>query len=148
MRTVAEFLFSPHLFSRRFEKKKRLELFHSREKSFHFSLSLSLSLSLESCLFFSSPSIWSHHNAEEAGQGKERLKRLTTYERAEPEPMADADISQPFFFQTLSLTPSLSPSCPHSSIPLYTQGKAGNAAQYITRNQALKKLQLKLSEFR
>ena len=28
------------------------------------------------------------------------------------------------------------------------QGQAGNAVQYITRNQALKKLQLKLSEFR
>jgi len=28
------------------------------------------------------------------------------------------------------------------------QGKAGNAVQYVTRNQALKKLQLKLSEFR
>ncbi len=28
------------------------------------------------------------------------------------------------------------------------QGKAGNAAQYVTRNQAIKKLQLKLSEFR
>jgi cytochrome c biogenesis protein CcdA len=39
----------------------------------------------------------------------------------------------------LSLTPS--------SLFL-SQGKAGNAAQYITRNQALKKLQLKLSEFR
>lgn len=32
---------------------------------------------------------------------------------------------------------------------LYTsQGQAGNAVQYLTRNQALKKLQLKLSEFR
>ena len=29
-----------------------------------------------------------------------------------------------------------------------SQGQAGNAAQYLTRNQALKKLQLKLSEFR
>lgn len=28
------------------------------------------------------------------------------------------------------------------------QGKAGNAVQYVTRNQAIKKLQLKLSEFR
>jgi hypothetical protein len=28
------------------------------------------------------------------------------------------------------------------------QGQAGNAVQYITRNQALKKLQLKLPEFR
>ncbi len=28
------------------------------------------------------------------------------------------------------------------------QGQAGNAVQYITRNQALKKLQLRLSEFR
>jgi hypothetical protein len=28
------------------------------------------------------------------------------------------------------------------------QGKQGNAALYLTRNQALKKLQLKLSEFR
>jgi hypothetical protein len=28
------------------------------------------------------------------------------------------------------------------------QGQSGNAAQYLTRNQALKKLQLKLSEFR
>lgn len=28
------------------------------------------------------------------------------------------------------------------------QGKLGNAAQYVTRNQAIKKLQLKLSEFR
>lgn len=32
---------------------------------------------------------------------------------------------------------------PHSP-----QGQKGNAAQYMTRNQALKKLQLKLSEFR
>jgi hypothetical protein len=31
---------------------------------------------------------------------------------------------------------------------LAAQGQAGNAVQYITRNQALKKLQLKLSEFR
>ena len=29
-----------------------------------------------------------------------------------------------------------------------SQGQAGNAVQYVTRNQALKKLQLKLSEFR
>lgn len=29
-----------------------------------------------------------------------------------------------------------------------TQGQAGNAVQYITRNQALKRLQLRLSEFR
>jgi pescadillo protein len=29
-----------------------------------------------------------------------------------------------------------------------SQGKAGNAAQYLTRNQAIKKLQLRLSEFR
>ena len=28
------------------------------------------------------------------------------------------------------------------------QGKSGNAAQYLTRNQAIKKLQLRLSEFR
>ena len=28
------------------------------------------------------------------------------------------------------------------------QGQAGNAVQYVTRNQALKKLQLRLSEFR
>ena len=28
------------------------------------------------------------------------------------------------------------------------RGKAGNAVQYITRNQAIKKLQLRLSEFR
>ncbi len=28
------------------------------------------------------------------------------------------------------------------------QGTSGNAVQYVTRNQALKKLQLKLSEFR
>lgn len=28
------------------------------------------------------------------------------------------------------------------------QGTSGNAVQYLTRNQALKKLQLKLSEFR
>ena len=33
-------------------------------------------------------------------------------------------------------------------IILHTQGQAGNAVQYITRNQALKKLQLRLSEFR
>ena len=33
-------------------------------------------------------------------------------------------------------------------IVLHTQGQAGNAVQYITRNQALKKLQLRLSEFR
>jgi pescadillo protein len=29
-----------------------------------------------------------------------------------------------------------------------SQGEAGNAVQYLTRNQALKKLQLKLSAFR
>jgi hypothetical protein len=28
------------------------------------------------------------------------------------------------------------------------RGKAGNAVQYMTRNQAIKKLQLRLSEFR
>jgi hypothetical protein len=28
------------------------------------------------------------------------------------------------------------------------RGKAGNAVQYLTRNQAIKKLQLRLSEFR
>lgn len=28
------------------------------------------------------------------------------------------------------------------------QGKAGNAAQYMTRTQAVRKLQLRLSEFR
>lgn len=31
---------------------------------------------------------------------------------------------------------------------LASQGKTGNAAQYVTRNQAIKKLQLRLSEFR
>lgn len=31
---------------------------------------------------------------------------------------------------------------------IYAQGKAGNAVQYVTRNQAIKKLQLKISEFR
>ena len=54
-------------------------------------------------------------------------------------------------FPTHSLNPSPSlclSSLPTFSISLYLQGKAGNAAQYITRNQALKKLQLKLSEFR
>lgn len=35
----------------------------------------------------------------------------------------------------------------HPCIPV-SQGQAGNAVQYLTRNQALKKLQLKLSEFR
>ena len=34
------------------------------------------------------------------------------------------------------------------SIRCDVQGQAGNAVQYITRNQALKKLQLRLSEFR
>lgn len=37
---------------------------------------------------------------------------------------------------------------PLSTIYTLKQGQAGNAAQYLTRNQALKKLQLKLSEFR
>lgn len=31
---------------------------------------------------------------------------------------------------------------------LLLQGQSGNAVQYVTRNQALKKLQLKLAEFR
>lgn len=53
------------------------------------------------------------------------------------------DISPPLLSPTHSLPLSLSSS--YSSI---IQGKAGNAAQYITRNQALKKLQLKLFEFR
>jgi pescadillo protein len=34
------------------------------------------------------------------------------------------------------------------SCVVFAQGKAGNAAQYLTRNQAIKKLQLRLSEFR
>ena len=40
---------------------------------------------------------------------------------------------------------------PHLPPPpplLRLQGTSGNAVQYVTRNQALKKLQLKLSEFR
>lgn len=42
--------------------------------------------------------------------------------------------------------PPASPLCITRLMPL--QGTAGNAVQYLTRNQALKKLQLKLSEFR
>lgn len=42
------------------------------------------------------------------------------------------------------------PTGPPTGPPAATraQGQSGNAAQYLTRNQALKKLQLKLAEFR
>lgn len=40
------------------------------------------------------------------------------------------------------------PTAPSLHRPSPPQGQSGNAVQYLTRNQALKKLQLKLSEFR
>jgi hypothetical protein len=45
------------------------------------------------------------------------------------------------------------PGVPHNPRPLTParcrlQGTKGNAVQYLTRNQAIKKLQLRLSEFR
>lgn len=40
----------------------------------------------------------------------------------------------------------IGPLIPHT--PHHTQGKAGNVVQYLTRTKAIRKLQLKLSEFR